>query len=116
MKTRIAALAFGLIVGNVGLAVAEEWVRLNGPGIEAALTARVLAYPDGTMQDFHAGGRTLAGRAEGRWRVDGDLYCSTWPPSESWACYEVEREARGLDIRFTGEDGAVTVGRYNDLQ
>jgi hypothetical protein len=116
MKTRIAALAFGLIVGATEIAVADEWVRLDGRGIDAALTARVLAYPDGTMQDFHAGGRTLAGMGEGRWKVDGDHYCSAWPPSENWACYEVDREARGLDLRFTGKDGAVTVGRYNDLQ
>lgn len=116
MRTRVAAIALGLIVGGSGLAVAEAWARLDGPGIEAALTARVLAYPDGTMQDFHAGGRTIAGMGEGRWKVDGDRYCSAWPPSERWACYKVEREARGLDLRFTGEDGAVTVGRYNDLQ
>ena len=116
MWTKVAAIALGLIVGGSEVAVADEWVRLDGPGIEAALTARVLAYPDGTMQDFHASGRTIAGMGEGRWRVDGDLYCSAWPPSESWACYKVEREARGLDLRFTAGDGAVTVGRYNDLQ
>ncbi len=96
--------------------LAQEWGRLSGPEITRALTARVLGYDDGTTQDFLADGRTLAAGGWGRWRVEGDRYCSAWPPSDVWACYLVEREARGLDIRFTGEGGAVTVGRYVDLQ
>jgi hypothetical protein len=48
--------------------------------------------------------------------VQGDLYCSVWPPSDRWDCHDVARSARGLDIRFTGDDGSVTVGRYVDLQ
>jgi hypothetical protein len=48
--------------------------------------------------------------------VQGDLYCSVWPPSDRWDCYDIARSARGLDIRFTGDDGSVTVGRYVDLQ
>ena len=96
-------------------ALAEDWQHLTGPEITAALTARVLHFADGTMQDFHAGGRTLAGMREGRWRVTGDLYCSAWPPAETWDCYAVEHGAGGLDIRFTAGDGTVSVGRYNDL-
>lgn len=112
----VAALCLVAAAGACGRAAAEEWSRLDGPGIETALTARVLGFSDGTMQEFHAGGRTIAGLNEGQWKVDGDLYCSVWPPSETWICYDVAREARGLDIRFTGEDGAATVGRYIDLQ
>jgi hypothetical protein len=95
---------------------AEDWVALTGPEITQALTSRVLGYPDGTLQDFKAGGQTIAGSAEGRWRVQGDQYCSVWPPSERWDCYGVARSVRGLDIGFTGGDGSVTVGRYVDLQ
>jgi hypothetical protein len=68
------------------------------------------------MQEFKAGGVTLAGTGAGKWRIDGDRYCSAWPPSETWACYEVDREARGRDLRFTDGAGHVTVGRYIDLQ
>ena len=97
-------------------AAAEDWIALTGPEIVQALTARVLGYPDRTLQDFKAGGQTIAGTGEGRWRVQGDLYCSVWPPSERWDCYDVARSVRGLDICFTGGDGSVTVGRYVDLQ
>jgi hypothetical protein len=97
-----------------GIALAEGWERLDGPGITAALAARVLGYPDGTLQDFFADGRTLYGESWGQWEVRGDRYCSVWPPSDRWACHGVDRS--GLDIRFTDDAGATTVGRYVDLQ
>ncbi len=92
---------------------AEAWRQLSGPEISAALSSRTLGYPDGTMQDFRPDGSTLAGQSAGSWRVDGDHYCSKWPPSDTWSCYAVA--AQGLDIRFTAGDGGVTVGRYADL-
>jgi hypothetical protein len=93
---------------------ADGWEALDGPAIRDALGARVLGYPDGTLQDFFADGRTLYGDSFGRWEVRGDRYCSLWPPSDRWACYGVDR--MGIDIRFTAEDGTETVGRYVDLQ
>jgi hypothetical protein len=99
-------------------AAAEDWRALTGAEITAALTARVLAY-DGATQNFFADGRTLyeaGGPSWGAWRVDGDRYCSQWPPRDAWDCYAVEAEARGLDLRFVGKGGEVTVGRYVDLQ
>ena len=102
-----------------GGAQADTWQVLDGPAIEQALSARVLGYDGGAMQNFFSDGRTLyeagAGESWGRWRVDGNQYCSVWPPSESWACYGVEALDGGLDIRFVAKDGALTVGRYNDL-
>ncbi len=101
-------------------AVAEDWRPLTGPGITAALSARVLGYDGGATQNFFADGRTLyevAGAPSwGRWRVEGDRYCSQWPPREAWVCYGVEAEAAGLDLRFVGDSGEVTTGRYQDLQ
>lgn len=98
-------------------ALAEDWRTLDGPGITAALTARVLQYPDGSTQNFFQDGRTLyeagAGESWGKWWVEGGEYCSTWPPSDVAACYRVE--AQGLDIRFTGKGGDISVGRYVDL-
>lgn len=98
-------------------ALAEDWRTLDGPGITAALTARVLQYQDGSTQNFFQDGRTLyeagAGESWGKWWVEGDEYCSTWPPSDVAACYRVE--AQGLDVRFTGKGGDVSVGRYVDL-
>lgn len=97
--------------------LAEDWRALDGAGITAALTARVLQYEDGATQNFFQDGRTLyeAGAAEswGKWWVAGGQYCSTWPPSDVAACYGVE--AQGLDVRFTSQGGEVSVGRYQDL-
>lgn len=111
-------MALALLIATP--AAAEDWRALPGAEIAQALTARSLVYEGGATQDFRADGRTLyeAGGAPswGTWRVEGDRYCSQWPPRDAWDCYAVEAEARGLDLRFVGEGGDLTVGRYNDLQ
>ncbi len=111
-------MRFGIIVLLLATPVlAEDWRVLDDAGITAALSARVLRYEDGSSQNFFQGGRTLyeagAGESWGKWWVEGGRYCSTWPPSDVAACYGVE--ARGLDVRFTGTGGEVSVGRYVDL-
>jgi hypothetical protein len=97
--------------------LADDWQKLDGVGITTALSARVLQYADGTTQNFFQDGRTLyqagAGESWGKWWVEGAQYCSTWPPSDVPACYKVE--AQGLDVRFIGKGGDVSVGRYVDL-
>ena len=113
-------LRLALILLTLPLAArAEDWARLTGPEITLALTSRVLGYADGSQQDFKADGQTLYDNGTpsvGRWRVEGDRYCSQWLPSEGWVCYAVEREARGLDLRFIGRGGTAETGRYIDLQ
>jgi hypothetical protein len=96
------------------MVLAEDWQPLDGAGIATALAARVLVYDGGALQDFFADGRTLYEDQWGHWEVRGDRYCSVWPPSDRWACYAVA--IRGIDLRFTAEGGAETVGRYTDLQ
>lgn len=90
---------------------------LDDAGISAALSARILQYGDGSVQNFFQDGGTLyqagAGESWGKWCVEGGQYCSTWPPSDVAACYGVE--GRGLEVRFTGKGGKVSVGRYVDL-
>jgi hypothetical protein len=103
-------------VALAGTAGAEEWRPLTGAEIGPALTARVVQYEDGARQDFMADGRTLYGDSWGKWRVEGDKYCSQWPPSDGWACYGVEVEAAGLDVRFSVDYGEGVVGRYVDLR
>jgi hypothetical protein len=102
------------------LALAEGWQDLTGTQITEALAARVVEYDDGGTQNFFADGRTLfevdAGESWGKWRVEGDLYCSVWPPNELWECYSVSRETAGLGLRFTAKDGEVSAGHYIDLQ
>jgi hypothetical protein len=113
MLTR-AALAVLLLAQPLW---AEDWRVLDDAGIAAALAARVVMYEDGATQNFFQDGRTLYqagfGESWGTWWVDGGQYCSTWPPSEVPACYGVEM--LGLDLRFTGKGGDVSVGRYQDL-
>jgi hypothetical protein len=97
--------------------LAEDWRTLDSAEITAALSARVLQYQDGSTQNFFTDGRTLyeagAGESWGKWWVEGGKYCSTWPPSDVAACYSVQ--AQGLNVRFTGKGGDVSVGRYQDL-
>lgn len=97
-------------------ACADDWERLTGDQITAALTARLLVYADGARQQFNADGSTLyenPSPSTGGWRVEVDRYCSQWPPSDRWTCYDVAQN--GLEIRFTADDGSATSGRYADL-
>jgi hypothetical protein len=97
--------------------LAEDWRALDDGAIHTALAARVLQYEGGSTQNFFQDGRTLyetgGGASWGKWWVGGNRYCSTWPPSDVANCYAVE--VRGLEVRFIGAGGEVTVGRYVDL-
>ena len=96
--------------------VAAEAVTLDGAGISRALAGVTLAYDDGTRQSFAADGGTTfdggGGPSNGRWRVSGDQYFSVWPPSDSWACYDVTAE--GGAISFVSADGSASVGRVQE--
>lgn len=106
-----------MVFALVSPALADDWQALVQVGIVQALSARVVQYDDGATQKFHADGRTVyavsSGESWGKWWVEGALYCSIWPPSESRSCYSVETQ--GLEIRFVGSGGDMTVGRYIDL-
>lgn len=106
------ALMIALLVPQMALA---DWVTLSGEQVRAALTGRTLAYESAT-QDFRASGKTLYvtnGRDSwGNWRIEGDQYCSQWPPQDLWACYGLER--RGDVVRFVGARDDITEGTYVD--
>lgn len=110
-------LTLTLLIAALPLAAAGEeaqWEPLDGAQIRQALEGREVQYAS-AHQDFRASGRTryVAGRESwGYWRVEGDAYCSQWPPSGLWACYTMTR--RGDALRFIGEAGDVTEGRYRD--
>ena len=98
----------------------EGWVALGAADADAALRSRTLRYEDGATQDFHPDGGTTytvdGTPSEGRWGIRDGRYCSVWPTSERWACYDLARSAGGLDIRFTDGGGGETIGRYVDAQ
>ena len=105
-------LLIALLAPNV--ARAEGWTRLDSAGIEAALIDRALRY-EGAWQDFSASGSTryVTDRESlGRWAARDGQYCSVWPPSDTWACYDVDRSGDGESIRFVAGDGSASVGTY----
>ena len=105
-----------MFLPTVALAEGDTWETLTGAEIAQALTGRVLDY-GAQWQDFRASGRTLynhAGRDSwGYWAVRGDQYCSMWPPSDLWACYDMTR--RGDMLRFIDANGEVTEAVYRDV-
>lgn len=103
---------FALIALLAGPVEAADWVPMDGAAIRAALTGATVRYSGDTAQDFRESGRTLYTRkgrdSWGYWEVRGDRYCSQWPPSELWACYDMARQ--GDAIRFIGAAGDTTDG------
>jgi hypothetical protein len=99
-----------------GAAVAEDgWAPLTGDAALKALSGHRLAYPAGATQSFAPSGDTSydSGHLQaGRWRIDGDEYCSVWPPSDLWSCYQLEMSADGSALRFIAADGSVTEGHF----
>ncbi|MEM9715360.1 MAG: hypothetical protein AAF826_02475 [Pseudomonadota bacterium] len=94
----------------------EDWVAMSGDDIQASLTDIRLEY-EGAWQEFYLSGRTLynAGRDSwGAWRVEGDRYCSQWPPNSSWACYDMSR--KGEMLRFTDPKGNNSDGVIAELK
>ncbi|MFO1176271.1 MAG: hypothetical protein U1E48_13905 [Paracoccaceae bacterium] len=99
-------------------AAAEDgWTMLKGDEVKAALAGHTLAYANGATQVFKPSGDTSydSGHLQpGSWRIEGDRYCSVWPPSSQWTCYGLERSADGKGVRFIADDGSMTEGRYAD--
>jgi hypothetical protein len=114
---RVACLT--ALAGLPTIALAQDWHPLNAPEIKTALTARTLAYDTTATQQFNEDGSTLYTTdhvSSGAWRIDGPQYCSQWPPSDRWSCYDVAVSESGLDLRFTAGDGSQSIGRYIDLK
>lgn len=95
-------------------AVAEEWTPVfDDVAITAALADRTLVYDAYTLQYFGAGGDTqyITDRASnGRWAARGGQYCSQWPPSDRWDCYDIQ--LLGDRVKFIGSDRTESIGTY----
>lgn len=108
------ACAFTAAVLMALPALADE-TRLDGAGITAALMDKTLVYDDGATQIFHADGTTTYENGKpsiGRWALRGDRYCSVWPPSDLWACYDVLQSADGQSLTFVSDSAERTSGHY----
>jgi len=95
-------------------AMADVWEPVFDDGaIFTALAGRTLVYDPYTFQWFGPEGDTqfVTERAsDGRWAARGGQYCSQWPPSDTWACYDVQLS--GQLVKFIGADRSESVGTY----
>ncbi|NVO55665.1 hypothetical protein HW561_07675 [Rhodobacteraceae bacterium B1Z28] len=96
-----------------GFLAADEFRQLSGGEILSALIGKKLGYGNGAWQTFDEVMLTQyfsGGPSAGRWAVREERYCSQWPPSDLWACYDFFQN--GETIRFVGDGGDFTDGTY----
>ena len=110
-------LVAGMILLAASPALAEDWRTLSGDEVATALTDREVIYDPKleVSQSFYASGRTqytFGNPRWGWWEVRGDAYCSLWPPSDEWECFDVALSADGTTVRFTGAAGDTTDGAF----
>lgn len=108
-------LAFAAILAiSPTLVSAEDWTQLrDDAAIKDALSDQTLVYDAYTFQQFSADGATryLTERvSDGRWAARGGQYCSVWPPSDVWTCYDFE--VKGGQVRFISSDQSISVGTF----
>ena len=92
---KILTLAIMVLPGG---AAAQDWQVQLGAPIRPALEGRTLFV--------------TAEESWGSWRVEGDWYCSQWPPRSDWDCYVVSLSADGAQVRFTDPLGRSTTGTF----
>ena len=105
MKLVFAAVAMlSLLMSSA----AAELKVLTGEEIEELLP-QIVAVGDQTRQTFSAaGGTTYTDRGRdsfGTWRVQDAQYCSLWPPSADWSCFQVIYDAEAAILIWVGETG-----------
>ena len=98
------------------IAKAETWFPIDGASISKALTDSHIIYDNGHRQSFYSDGTTeySSGSApeQGLWRIEGDFYCSQWPPQDDWDCYTVSLSDQPRRVLFTGTGGDRYFGKF----
>lgn len=93
--------------------LAQDWEMLrDDTKITAVLAGQTVIYDAYTQQRFGPRGDTqyITERfSEGRWAARGGQYCSAWPPSELWTCYDFG--VSGELVLFVAADGSLSQGR-----
>lgn len=108
-----------LVIATVPPAIADG--KLTGPKIKAALTdTTVYQYGSASRpwrQYFAADGATPYYGSDGpvshgKWKVRGDQYCSLWPPSNAWSCYDVTTRVENSKtiVTWISASGGPSVG------
>jgi hypothetical protein len=114
MNNWISYLALLSLAAAISTAQAE-YQPLSGPQVRHLLSGQV-ATGQNFVQTFGADGSTTyvyqnGNPSRGSWRVEGDKYCSKWPPAGGWACYDMTRESAGDNVdrvRWIDATGDVT--------
>lgn len=112
MQCRVVRLILFFVVWANPL-MAQDWQKLDGLEINQALKSQTFDFGMG-KQDFLPDGRTSYQEQEkswGRWKIKNGQYCSLWPPSDVWVCYDLESKHFGLWLRFTGSNGRIFTGK-----
>jgi len=123
MRTLITLL---LLILHPAIGVAAEERIVQGPEI-ISLLANQTVNGDSFEQSFgdptgHDNASTTYWEGKnasfGRWRIEGDEYCSQWPPSEFWTCYKVATYVAGAKtfVVWIGSDGTRFVGHIKIKQ
>ncbi len=86
--------------------------KLTGVEIRTALSDKIIEGIDDSgrryTQVFQKGGLTIynvmpSSSSNGLWDVRGDQFCSQWPPSQNWSCYDMTGD--GKVMTFIASDG-----------
>lgn len=108
---KLSLCLFALFM-SIATAFAAE-LQITGPQIQEQLSGNAFQQIKPTTQHkieqlFLRGGATqfvVDGQVQlGQWKVEGDKYCSAWPPSDNWECYDILQD--GTTLIFLSARGA----------
>ena len=107
LRIELATLAVLLALGTPP--AHANPIRLKSAEILATLSGNSVVGTWGSTefrQYFDPNGSTVyrprtGNQANGAWRVRDDLYCSTWPPTDSETCYSITRDGDTLTWQAT---------------
>jgi len=110
MTKMLAACAIALMAFLSAPAVQAGEEPLTGDQIKEILSGNtVFGEQKGTpwKQYFDADGATIYISGEdapspGRWAVREDRFCSQWPPSDKWDCYDMTGAGENVTWIFVG--------------
>ena len=113
----VTVFAFSILLEAAQADNTSDWNPLSGQQIQKVLAGASLVYPDegGATQDFESNGSTVwvqGAPSFGEWKVSDTQYCSVWPPSAAWVCYDVSINEQGTAVRFVGDSGKIYEGIF----
>jgi len=118
MLARLLGLV--LVATIATFSYAADWIPLKRDSdIREILTDKLVVYAGekSITQTFNSDGSTVYTDdrpSYGKWKVSGGQYCSQWPPSESWACFDIFAGFDNDKVRFVSDRGQEWIARIAD--